>query len=287
MVFWPITGLTNTVTERTNPVDPNSAIKKYYAGFALLLVLLIGVLGYTVVKAGDAKTDRATNKGVEKISNKLGYGSSVPDSLAAAGITGLPDTIKYTKLSSTQYKICITYKQASGMFDAGWTSLFGGSFSGGASDYNTQNSSYFDSYVIYKHKKGENCQTVKPNTYSSDYYGSPSSSSGSSGSSTANSCSYPSDALNVSGDVTISKIDTANKTIYFQSNEQYLYDYSNSADVTVTSKLYDSTTLVCDGKALTKTDISAIKAGDRVTIYLKTANDTAISQISTTYIFGN
>ena len=143
-----------------------SGLKKYYVGFSVLMIVALAFFIYAISQASAAKTDRTTNKSVEKISTKLDNyisdGGSIPDSLGQAGIDSVAPTVKYTKPSDAQYKVCIDYKTAAGGFDASWASLFGGIFGAGGSTSNSSGSSYFDPTVESSHKKGENCQTVKP-----------------------------------------------------------------------------------------------------------------------------
>lgn len=149
-------------------------ITKYYIGLGLLMILALGCLIYAFSQAGAAKTDRQTNKTVEQISSKLStkiaQTGEIPNSLQEAGVSDLSPTVDYKKLSTTQYKVCIEYKAASGGFDAGWWSLLGGAYDNSNTDvYGGNDSSYFDSTVTYKHKKGQNCQTIKPYGVG-DYY---------------------------------------------------------------------------------------------------------------------
>lgn len=144
-------------------------LKKYYVGFSVLIILALGFLIYTLSQAGAAKTDRTTNKSVEKIGMKLDIyitdNGVIPDSLATAGVDNIASAVKYTKLSDSQYKICINYKTTASGFDASWTSLFSGALGASGSTTSNSGSSYFDTTVEFNHKKGENCQTIQPNLY--------------------------------------------------------------------------------------------------------------------------
>jgi hypothetical protein len=271
-------------------------MKKYYIGFAVLMAVVLVSFIYAITQASAAKADHTTNQAIEDISGKLdsyAAANGVPGSLAAANIKNAPSTIKYTKLSDSEYKICVTYKTAASGFDAGWAGLFLGGI-GDSSFGNSTDDSYFNPTVETKHKKGENCQTVKP--YSYNYYGTDgSSSSGSSsgqyqGASSA--CISPSFDLNVTGSITVSRVDAATKTIYFDPGGQYVYDYSVGGAAgetvpTISSKKYDDKTVFCDGKTLKTTDISSVKAGNEVMIYLKSASDSTLSQVELTYLLGN
>jgi hypothetical protein len=259
-------------------------ITKYYIGFGVLMLFLIFAVTYVFSEAGSAKTDKQTDKTVEQIANKLetkiAETGEVPATLEAAGITDAASTVTYTKLSSTQYKVCVDYKTASSGFDAGWGSLLlGGAFNSGPQNYNTDHT-YFDSSVEFNHKKGQNCQTVTPYTYSSGGYNV----FGGSSKTASSVCENPAQGL-VSGDVTVNRIDSATKTIYFDAANQYVYDKSGNLVPTISSKQYSDTTVFCNSRDLSLTTISAVKAGDQITIYLKNASDTTLYQVNTTYLF--
>ncbi|MBI5906892.1 hypothetical protein HY857_02450 [Candidatus Saccharibacteria bacterium] len=147
-------------------------MKKYYIGLMLLMFGAIGLLVITLSQAKSAKTDKDTLDKAGSISTKLdnyiSQKNTIPSDLAAAGIKDVPSTITYTKLSSSKYKLCATFSGASDGYDAGWASLFTGALYGsdsttgrGSAPGDTQGD-YFDSYMLYTHKKGQNCQTVKP-----------------------------------------------------------------------------------------------------------------------------
>lgn len=154
------------------------ALAKYQVGFAVLGVLTFGLLIFVLLQAQAAKTDTATYKVATKIAADLqAYTSSkntIPSSLQEIGATKVPDTIKYTKLSSSKYKFCVSYKAESGFSSGSVTStVLGAAYGGGATASASQanaDSSYL--YVDSSHKKGENCQTIKPYIYDSSLYGS-------------------------------------------------------------------------------------------------------------------
>jgi type II secretory pathway pseudopilin PulG len=149
---------------------PARAIRKYYLGLAVLMIVAIGAVIYTISQGTAAKSDAQTNKAVEQISNNLdGYittSGKIPTSLAQAKITGIPPTVAYTKISDTKYKVCLDYKSSASGFDGGWTSLLGGFIGSGQSSTDNSNLQYFNNLVEFSHKKGENCQTVTPPNYS-------------------------------------------------------------------------------------------------------------------------
>jgi hypothetical protein len=271
-------------------VNSISGIKKYYIGFGVLIVLMLACVAYVFSQAGSAKADKLTDKTVEQISSKLEINIAdkgiIPGSLEEAGIKDPAPTVKYTRLDDTKYKVCIEYKTGSNGFDAGWGSLLlGGALNQGFQPESNPDKTYFDSTVQFSHKKGQNCQTVTPYLYGSGY-------SGDVGlnfnkySSASSVCENPAQGL-ASGDLTVSRVDSASKTIYFESANQYVYDKSGNQVPTIGSKQYSDTTIFCNGKDLSLTNISAIKAGDQVTVFLKSTGDNTLSQVNTTYLFGN
>ena len=138
----------------------------------------------------------------------------------------------------------------------------------------------FGGYYVWHHQK----QTSKSNSNASALGDSPLSPNYSPTPVSAD-CKKPAQDLKVKGDVTVSRVDTATKTIYFDANNQYVYDSSVGSNTpTISSRLYSDSTIFCAGKNLTRTSISAIKAGNQITIYLKSAGDTTLSQVSTTYL---
>lgn len=152
------------------------SLKKYYIGITVLILIAFGFLVYTITQSGGAKKDRATNAVVESIGDKLDNNISdknrIPVDLAEAGITKMPPSVTYTRLSDSQYKICFYYYQANNGLDADWSSIVTAGLNStqtGQSDH-----SYFDSSLEFSHKKGQNCQTVKPVLFDSTFSPDPS-----------------------------------------------------------------------------------------------------------------
>lgn len=155
-------------------------LRKYQIGLAVLGVAALIMLVLVLVQAQAAKADSATYDAAQKAASKLeSYTSrndAIPDSLSAAGVSDAPDTIKYTKLSETQYKFCVTYKSSSGFSSSDVESrvlsgAYGSAYSSAQTSSDSQESSYL--YISSTHKKGETCQTIKPyiyNNYSSSSY---------------------------------------------------------------------------------------------------------------------
>lgn len=140
-------------------------LNKYKVGLSVIFVFTLGLAIYAAAQAGSARQDNETYKKATKIASELNnYTVSKPPpmSLEAAGISDVPKTVQYTKISNQKYKFCVTYKADSSGFDAGsiqtqlLTGGYGNSYSYPDSDYET---SYL--YISPIHKKGENCQTIK------------------------------------------------------------------------------------------------------------------------------
>lgn len=147
------------------------SLKKYYIGIIVLILIALGFLVYAITQSGGAKKDRATNAAVESIGSKLDSNISskdrIPADLAEAGITKMPPSVTYTKLSESKYKICLYYYQANNGLDADWSSIITAGL--GSTQSVQTDSSYFDTFVEFSHKKGENCQTIRPVLFDSTF----------------------------------------------------------------------------------------------------------------------
>ncbi len=243
---------------------------KYYVGLALLVVFAAGLVGYTIVSGADAKSDKKTTEAVMKIAPKLdefvNTKGSIPDKLSEIdGVGSVPTTITYKKLSEEKYKFCVVYKTEASGFDAGVTGIFTGALYGSAlsgADY-PASESYFDYYSLtYNHKKGENCQTVKPylNTYKDDqtYYDSSSTDYGGSAvpAGTASVCVPSSTGYTAEGSGVIEVIDIPTKTISLAQNVTGKPAQIEFDDIT---KAYD--------KSCAEIKVGALKVGDSIKHY--------------------
>lgn len=145
-------------------------MKKYYVGLAILIALSLGLASFTLASGKDSKKDEETSKKVETVSAKLTEyiyrENKIPTSFEEANIKNVPSTIKYERLDSERFKVCVHYDKAGSSFDAGPLALLTGLVFGiPAPDVSSQDEekTYLDSYSLsYAHKKGDNCQTVKP-----------------------------------------------------------------------------------------------------------------------------
>lgn len=147
-------------------------IGKWRFGIAVLLVVVLGLLGYVLYLGVQGKQDKATLRTAQTVADKLnGYVNStqkVPDSLNQAGIKDVPSTISYTKKSSSSYEFCVTYKTANidvgsdvqqGLTSAATNRMLGSGASGLTSSQLAVNAT---------HKAGKQCQTVKAELFNFD-----------------------------------------------------------------------------------------------------------------------
>jgi len=175
-------------------------MRKYYIGLLILGIITLGLSGYVITLGAqarqDTKTEQAAQEAATKINSYVSKKQKIPASLSDAGVTDAPSTISYTKLSSSSYKFCATYKAAKGyggatdisnaVTGAALNRVYGSTGATAEDDYSSSSSYSSEAsalYINYTHKKGEDCQTVKPYLYSSsssytnpsdDYYCDPS-----------------------------------------------------------------------------------------------------------------
>lgn len=263
-----------------------NGIRKYYVGLGVLMVIALGCLVYAISQAGAAKADKKTNLAVQKISDKMTtytIDNGVPASLQEAGISDVPSSIKYTKIDSQKYKICIDYKTASSGFDAGWFSLLGGAYGGGSPQDTSGDHSYFDSTVQYRHKKGQNCQTIT-DSYSGYLKSSSSSTTNPSFSSTNQStsslaCSSDYDNYyGLQGQATVSSINPTTRTINFSTAGQTVTDDQGKPLPAITSLNYDDITVFCSTAKKTTT-VSSLKTGQKVKFFASSSDSTTLDKV--------
>lgn len=144
-------------------------MKKYYFGLIVLLMLTLGLTSYVLAAGKDGKKDEETNKKLDSINTKLNdhlYSENmIPASLEEVGVKDVPSTITYQKLDDERFKICVHFDSESSAFDAGPLALLTGLvFRAPTPEPSSDEElTYFDGYsLMFNHKKGENCQTVKP-----------------------------------------------------------------------------------------------------------------------------
>jgi len=153
-------------------------LTKYMIGLGVLLLFVVGLVVWLALQAGAVRSDNKTYKAADKIAMDLeSYISAknkIPAKLTDATKEPVPATISYTKLSDSRYKFCVTYESASSDFSAADAQSKILSSAYGIDDpyQDSEEDTYL--YVSSSHKKGQNCQTIKPyiSTYNDDLYNS-------------------------------------------------------------------------------------------------------------------
>ncbi len=154
-------------------------MKKYYRGLIVLALLTLGLTAWVISLGIGSRQDVKTEKRAQEIATDLNEWvakeEKVPDSLNAAGIKNVPDTISYSKKDADSYEFCVTYKAAKDYGSEGGivTPLITRAMSGVAADTSASMpiiEGYTNTalYFYGSHNKGKNCQTIKPY-----YYGKP------------------------------------------------------------------------------------------------------------------
>lgn len=150
-------------------------MKKYYIGLMALGLFTVGIAVYVLVMGvqarQDVKTEKAATKAAEKLNNYVSSKQKIPSSLKEAGVSDVPSTITYTKISNEKYKFCVTYKADKGYGSGDVTTALTGAATSKlyGSSYPELDDESEESYLYlnYTHKKGEECHTIKPYIYSS------------------------------------------------------------------------------------------------------------------------
>lgn len=148
------------------------SMKKYVIGLIIITLVTLGLAGYVVSLGLGSRQDVKTEKSEQEVGDKLNAyiikENKLPDSLSQAGAKDVPSSITYKKLSSEEYKLCVTYKAAKGYGGSDITSVVTGAVisnmygMGSSPDYSGSSYTPSSYYPSYTHKKGETCQTVKP-----------------------------------------------------------------------------------------------------------------------------
>jgi hypothetical protein len=260
-------------------------MQKYKLGILILAIFSLGFFGYVISNGISSKDDVKTYKAAQTIAEKLNNYTTdkePPSSLDKLGVKDVPDTIKYSKLSSNEYKFCATYK-----FDAGTgidpPSIFSGQAlvpnNAGQSGYDYSSSGYL--YVTSDYKKGENCQTIKtysPTLYNSDSNG-PSINNLNTQSYNSTACTSAYDAYyGLQGQAKIASVDTTAKTITFQTSGQTVKDSQGNSLSPVSSAKYDSITVFCSAAGQV-TSASALNKGDSVKFFASTKTSTILDKV--------
>jgi len=159
----------------------DKAMKKWRIGVLVLGLLSVGLLIFVIVQGVSSKSDRQTLKQATTIADKLNSyvsdNQTVPVSLSEAGINGVPNSVSYTRQSSSTYEFCVTWKTAntdvsstvqSDLYNA--TTNGGYSSSNSSTGYGSSGYQPSDLYIDSNHKAGKQCQTVKPYVYDYNSY---------------------------------------------------------------------------------------------------------------------
>lgn len=231
-----------------------SPIFKYQLGLAIIGVFTLVIVGLVLVQASATKQDTTTEKHAndiaEKLNNYVESKQAVPESLSNTGISDVPETINYKKVSASSYTFCTNYKATSSNFDSSAVALSlatGGKVDPGSSDYSSKD------YLVIpsSHHKGANCQTISPYLYNSG------GGSGCSLFSSSSYCAQPLQSQSSSSPSSGTAQDTERKTdinslqshleSYYASNGHYptLSDLNDPAWVATNMKGLDAAAL-CD-----------------------------------------
>jgi hypothetical protein len=146
-------------------------MKKYYLGLLVISLVVLGLAGYTINLGAQSKQDKVTYEKAKDVSEALNEyienEGEIPENLESLETEDIPSTIKYKKVSSTEYELCLTYKADKSYGGSDITSVLTGAALGGMygdfdmSDYEADyKSSYL--YINPYYSKGENCQTIEP-----------------------------------------------------------------------------------------------------------------------------
>lgn len=147
-------------------------MKKYYIGLLVIGLVTAGLAVYVLSLGQQSKQDKKTYEKAqdtaEKLNDFIREERTIPGSLAEAGVSDVPESITYEKLSEKEYKFCVTYKANKGYGGADITSVATGALYGsmyrGDYEYSKSESEYKPStlYLSPYYTKGESCQTIQP-----------------------------------------------------------------------------------------------------------------------------
>lgn len=264
-------------------------MKKYYIGLAILMAIALGLTVFVLANGKDSKLDDETAAKAETIGNKITdymYAhNSVPDSLATVGVTDAPSTITYQKIDAETFKFCANFKSSGSSFDAGPTGLLTGLLYKGAvtPTTNNANSPYLDVYSLrYQHKKGNNCQTIKPSLVGSSSNASFQNFSASASTTQKVTVKCPSDtssSFTVRGEATIDSVDTTGLVLKLKADGQKVTNADGSSGTAVSELGYeDSVTHFFDANCKAATSAS-LKAGAKITFYMFSTGENFADQV--------
>lgn len=145
-------------------------LARYKIGFVVLGIFVFGIIIFLIVQASGSRQDAKTQKAAQAIATKLNdytnKEDTLPENLQEVGVSDVPSTISYRKISDKQYEFCTTYRQDSSNVDA--SSIFTQALYGyyGVSPF--ENYDYTNDTILIissDYKKGKKCQTIEPYTY--------------------------------------------------------------------------------------------------------------------------
>lgn len=148
------------------------SISKYYIGFGVLVLLVLCLVMYIVVQAGNRKVDLKTQQRVVQVTDSIeeyaNKHKSFPSSLEEAGVTKKYSSIKYKKISNEKFELCIKYR-ANGGGDSLSSIVAEEARYTVDPNYYMSDSRYSSYYLSLnnRYNKGWNCETIEE--YSSAY----------------------------------------------------------------------------------------------------------------------
>lgn len=150
-------------------MNNQSAMVKYYVGFLVIGLVTLGLTFFVVGQANATKQDKKTyeqaQQAASKLNNYVNREQVVPKDLKEAGITDVPSSISYEKVSEEEYEFCVTYKTARSYSSGDISGLLWGSYMNRAGlDFNElgDNNRSASLYLPYSYKKGKNCYNIEP-----------------------------------------------------------------------------------------------------------------------------
>lgn len=263
-------------------MDKKPGLAKYYLIFGLLFIFAAAMVVFTISRGADAKADKATSAKASEIANKLNTyidsNGQIPATLDDTGVNSTPSAITYNKINQSSYKLCVSYKAAAAGFNGGWTVLVTGVFSAlSRSPTATTNSNFLDNYnLAYNYKKGQNCQIVSPLGLNA---------SGSISASTQNlisaKCGKAGASFELKDQATVKSIDSGQGILTLETINAQLTD-KNAKPVSSLSLIkFDTLTTVYKAGCIAGSvgDLSTLKAGTTITVYLYAHDSTFADQI--------
>ncbi len=154
------------------------SLTKYRIGLSLIGLFTVVILVIVLVQASATKQDQQTFNKANDIAIKLNnyidssYSGTAPSSLLQAGITDVPSTISYHRMTAYTYYFCAKYKNSSTDFNASSIeqNIIMRGFGGGADNSSDQGSynNLPDLEINPVHHKGWNCETIQLYNYNSN-----------------------------------------------------------------------------------------------------------------------